>query len=318
MTKYLLISILFILVSCTGDQESGFERRVVVNAIISTQAIWDVDLSYTKERLDLNPIQRIEDATIKVRNLTNGQVFDLDDKGNGQYVYHLEPIEGHNYEIEVITPDNEVVTASTYVPRVLNVEYSVVDSEIDGKGEQYKEINITIEDDPNNTDYYIWEIVEIDQNSVIGTSTITSEVTDSIPDGPTPSFESNNPGFPFIHDDPNLGKLTKNLNDPVIISDADINGTLEAKIIVNKKELLGFGSNGIHTVNLNEKPRYKLAVMAVSEELYNRVLSMSRQEAGQGSTSHDRNVFVYSNILPQATGAGIFGGYNLKEYPITY
>lgn len=319
MKNFLCISVLILCVSCTQQvelPEFEFEREVVVNSIISTQDIWRLDLSYTKSRTDARPIQKINEANVKVRNLSNGQIFDLDFKKAGEYVYHLNPLEGHIYEIEVTTQDYEKVNASTYVPRVLDVEAEFVKLQ-NGKDERYREINIKIEDDPETEDFYIWEIVEMNQTSVIGETTIsTVDTTGTEPGEPGPNFEDITPDFEFFDQQPGKDQISKNLNEPEFIKDSEFDGTFNTRITIEKEFLYGKpGSTTATTANF-DTPKYKLVVMAVSEDLYYRVLSLQKiGNSSQGSTSQDSKSFLYSNI---ENGRGIFGGYNLKEFPIEF
>ena len=100
----------------------------------------------------------------------------------------------------------------------------------------------------------------------------------------------------------------------LFISDDQFNGkkystklTLGNDIIKNTEG----GNDGVHT---SENPRFNLKIMAVSKDLYEYLRTYELYKQTEiAITSTSQPVHVYSNI---ENGLGIFGGYNLKEFPI--
>ena len=158
---FFILSLTFIF-SCEEEITLGSEtsqRQIVINSIISTDSTWNVNLSYSKSIFSSSDFNFITDATVKVTNLTNSQSFFLKNLGNGDYQRGLKPTEGHTYELEITTIEGKRANAVTYVPSVLQVEVMKNDA-IDENGNETIEIDIEIEDNPLEENFYVWEIVE--------------------------------------------------------------------------------------------------------------------------------------------------------------
>lgn len=299
MKKLIYILPLLILIACEetitiNGTESA--RQIVINSIISTDSTWNVNLSYSQSIFDDKEIEFIEYASAKVTNLMTGQTFFLKNTGNGDFRRALQPSEGHAYELEINTLDGKTATAQTYVPSVLKVDV-VKNDLLDSEGNQSIEIDIEIEDNPNEENFYVWELVENKRES------ITTE----------PGESTNNKVQALDGPESNSTVDLKSLNSPLFISDNNFNGkTYSAKITVGDDVLNSVV--GEPSSDGPEYPRFKLRIMAVSKDLfeYLRTYEIYKQTEIK-ITSIAQPVEVYSNI---ENGLGIFGGYNLKEFPI--
>jgi len=309
------LSILLLFGACTEVIELPqieSERKVVVNAVISTQDIWRVDLSYTKSITDPNPIQKVNDAKIKVINKTSGQVFEMDCVKQGQYKYHLNPMEGHEYDLEITTEEGVELYANTAVPNVIDIKPMIEEVKSDDD-EIFASVKIDIIDDPNQENFYIWEIVPINKHSVLGESVIKAEEDET---GESQEFTADQISQSFTVSSQAEGKEEseeKNLFDPVFFSDSDFEGTFSTTITVKKSALFSLVDNDPESTSNVESPRLKLAVMAVSKELYDRILSLQVHESSVNSPTSDGRTILYSNI---ENGRGIFGAYHLEEFPL--
>ena len=294
------ISCLTLFLSCEEEISLSSEtsqRKIVINSIISTDSTWNVNLSYSQSIFDNGDFDYIQAASVKVTNLTNEQSFFLKNVGEGDYQRGLKPNEGHTYELEITTHEGETARAVTYVPSVLQVEVMKKDA-VDENGKNTIEIDIEIEDNPEEENFYVWEIVE--------TRIIEAEIVE----------EPINIDFELAaeHDSTEVDSELKSLNSLLFISDDNFNGKKYSTKLTLGNDVINKGEEGGDDVNNLEVPRFSLKIMAVSKDLYEylRTYELSKQNEIQIS-SISQPVNVYSNI---ENGYGIFGGYNLKEFPI--
>jgi len=317
MNKALLsISLIFILASCSQVieyEEFSGKQHVVLNSIISTDNIWNVSLSYTKSLSDPNPIQLITNAEVKIKDLGNDQVIYCDYTELGYYDYHLNPLEGHTYKIEVTTEAGTEVSAVTTVPEVLDVSTIIVDG-IDDAGADIKTLEINIEDNPNSKDFYFWEVVPFTESSIIGERSDSGlEVDGEIIDPIYETIENNQIIFTEVSKDNTENQ--KSLFDPVFISDTEFDGNFSTTLIINGRDITQ--SNQETATNEGtpvNTPLFKLVVMAVSQELYDHMVSLEQYQGTDApESSHSAFPLIYSNIQ---NGKGIFGAYSVKEFPI--
>ena len=339
-----------VLFSCEDTREfelDSFQREVVLNAIISTDSIWDVGLSYTKSIFDESDFELIKDAEVRVLNLTNGQSFFLDRKRKGHYSRELNPVEGHEYDIRVTIPGKEEVRARTYVPSVLEVDVfsNLIE---DNNGDNDIEINIAITDNPNEENFYVWELLPvgnmeqyIDRNAAsIATSTspyINGEGTEGqgSSGGDNQSGNGGNTGGPpgyedlqeyqadvysfDLSDDTNAeGVKKKELSDLSFLSENDVKSGIIANKLILDSSVISEIDSDYQIVSENEivdkAPLFELKVMAVSSELFKYLKSYEDYKNSDiKNTSISDPLLIYSNI---ENGLGIFGGYNLKTFYI--
>ncbi|NNE25634.1 MAG: DUF4249 domain-containing protein [Saprospiraceae bacterium] len=296
LTIFILSLTMFL--SCEEDVTIKIEdndRQIVINSIISTDSIWNVNLTYSKSIFSDQEFEYIQAASVKVTNLTNDQSFFLKSIGNGDYQRALMPNEGHSYELEINTDEGESARAVTYVPSVLKVEVMRSNS-IDENGNNTIEIDIEIEDNPVEENFYVWEIVE---NKIVEEEIVTEPL---------------NIDFTLPTEFEEGQTELKSLNSLLFISDDKFNGKKYSTKLTLGNDVINNGEGGNDNASSSETPRFNLRIMAVSKDLYEylRTYELYKQ-TDIAITSINQPVNVYSNI---ENGLGIFGGYNLKEFPI--
>jgi hypothetical protein len=302
MKQFVTILLSVLLFSCEKPvhiNSDSSESQIVLNSIISTDSVWRVNLSYSKSIFNDSEFALIDDATVKVNNLNSGQSFFLESKGNGCYGRALNPTEGHEYELVVSTSDNREVRGRTYVPSVLNVDV-VKRNAFDSDGFETIEIDIEIEDNLDEDNYYVWELVE---NKILQTLEGEEE----------PPNEVLDINYAFSDSDGNTEENLKTLNSQIFVSDKEFEGKkYEAKVTIGNDILTNPDAG--NNANSTSQARFSLRVMAVSADLYEylRTYEIYRQNEVK-VTSISQPVSIYSNI---ENGLGIFGGYILKEFPI--
>ena len=162
MKQFAVILLFFSLLSCEETiniDSAESQKQIVINSIISPDSSWNVNLSYSKSIFDNSDFQLINDAAVKVSSLNSGQSFYLTNTSDGNYQRALNPTEGHSYELEVVTVNNEIAKARTYLPSVIKVDVMKIDA-VDEDGNETIEIDIEIDDNPEEENFYVWEIVE--------------------------------------------------------------------------------------------------------------------------------------------------------------
>lgn len=333
-----LICFALILWSCEDRRDfdvDNFEKEVVLNSIISTDSSWNVQLSYTKSIFDEEEFSIIGDADVRVLNLTNGQSFYLDKNKAGSYSRELNPVEGHEYALSVEIPGHDEISARTYVPSVLEVDVvSNFTSTNDGK--ENIEIDIEITDNPNEENYYVWELLEVDLRRFAADAASSSPVSTKIDDlaseeednndeissdenseNSTNEFLSTNNIYSFLTDDDTDNSYQKkDYNSLSFLSESDVrSGKIANRLILDGKILTNQSAEG-EEENSNPKktPLFELKVMAVSSDLYEYLKSYESYRNNEiKNTSISDPVIIHSNI---ENGLGIFGGYNLKSFYI--
>ncbi|MBT8191150.1 MAG: DUF4249 domain-containing protein [Bacteroidia bacterium] len=301
MKHFVYILFLFSLFACEETiniESTDSQKQIVINSIISPDSSWNVNLSYSKSIFDNSDFQYINQATVKITSLNTGQAFFLKNIGDGHYGRSLNPTEGHSYEMEVTTAEDEVATARTYLPSVIQVDVIKKDA-LDEEGNETIEIDIEIEDNPEEENFYVWEIVE-------------NIYEENIEDPEGESYVAAT--LPLELELENQEENLKSLNSLLFISDSEFDGTVYTTKLTLGNEIIT--KNGHENTNQNPSinPRFNLKVMAVSKDLfeYLRTYELYKQTDIK-VTSLTQPVDIYSNI---ENGLGIFGGFSLKEFPI--
>jgi hypothetical protein len=342
---------LLVLIACEDVRQvssDNFRNEVVLNSIISPDSSWNVHLSYTKSIFDEADFSYINDASVRVLSLTSGQSFFLDNTGGGHYYRDSRPAEGHEYKLEVQLPDREDVLAFSYVPEVIDV---AVGSRIvaNGEGDTKLEINLEITDNPDEENYYVWELLEVDPVNYALEHERT-ETSDALPDNDDDASDStsssgdisNESGggtqvggyqsddqiptefktehiFSFNSVEQQSKYQRKELNDLSFLSEADVKaGKIANKLILDSSFISEIDSDYVFEEQsddqLGRKPIFELKVMVVSSELFEYLKTYEEYRQNEiKNTSISEPVKVYSNI---ENGLGIFGGYSLKRFYI--
>ncbi|NNL91276.1 MAG: DUF4249 family protein [Saprospiraceae bacterium] len=326
----LLILIVAFMTSCESRrafEADEFEREIVLNSIISTDSTWNVKLSYTKSIFDDADFSLISDANVRVINQSSGQSFFLEQKSPGLYCRGVNPFEGHEYSLIVDVPNNPQVRATTYVPSVLDVSV-ISQAVLDQNGLETIEIDIEIEDDPGEKNYYVWEISpftyeeRLDNTEEIEIPEIhTIQPLQSVEGETSPTNERLNVSPEDTYavtaiDDSQSDSSDKqtSLSSPSFISDSGkTGGKILNRLVVNNDILKGIveGSSNAET---NGQPIFQLTVMAVSDDLYEYLQTYENyKQTAVKNTSGSSPSDLFSNI---ENGLGIFGGFNVKTFNI--
>lgn len=346
MGKLLAISACLILLSACEDRRTfeprDFERGIVVNAIVSPDTDWATQISYTKSIFDPSDFSIVEDAKVRIADLTSGQSFFLELKEDGHYRRSLKPASGHEYLVSVKIDGEEEIRAYSYIPSVPEVNVNtVVKGEV---GEQSIEIDIEITDNPEEENYYVWELLEVSEDHYLSQgngNSIPNEQEDpgkENDEGQHSDGGSGDPEDPIqqeyesepddslepesIYSFDNLeaeGEYQKKeINTPSFLSDSDVkSGKIANRLILDASFISKFetaiGRNDENPDNTNI-PLFELKVMAVSPDLFEYLKSYeSYKQSEIKNTSISDPVLVHSNI---ENGLGIFGGFSMKSFYI--
>jgi hypothetical protein len=324
-------------ISCEERRDfelNDFKKEMVLNAIITTDLIWDVDLSYTKSIFDETEFSQIDHASVKVVDLVTDQSFFLNLKKTGHYGRQLHPVEGHTYKISVNVPEREELSAITYVPSVLDVKVNSTVLSFDDEIESV-ELDIEITDNPDEQNYYVWELVAVDpllfteSSQEAGTKAIATgeriqnrnDIEIEVSNQETKPINELSPKNIFTFDkfeSIETPYQRQDLNTPSFISDEEAEGgKISNKLIINNSV---FATSLLNETGTNSEsiesliPLFELKIMAVSSDLYNYLKSYEiYKQSDIKNTSFSDPVIIYSNI---ENGLGIFGGYNLKSFYI--
>lgn len=351
---FFILTLVF-LVSCENTRTfdlQDFEKEVVLNGIISTDSIWNIQLSYTKSIFDDSEFDIIDEAEVKIVDLTNGQSFFLDPKITGKYSRQLHPVEGHDYVITASLPGREEIRAMTYVPSVLEVEvFSNLVTSTDGQ--QDIAINIQINDNPAEENFYVWELIPVNHedfrknNSVfVATQTEPVRPIDDNVNGEDPGSDDSNSqgnpgdengsGVPAGYEDLGdysgevfnfelntgesieTGENQKEFNAPTFFSENDVRGGKIYNRLILDSALISEIDSDYEIKESgeieDEIPLFELKVMAVSSDLFEYLKTYEDYKRSEiKNTSISDPIMIHSNI---ENGLGIFGGYNLKSFYI--
>lgn len=282
----LLLFCLVFCMSCQKDlnlDDESFNSQIVVNSLISPGSPWEVNLTRSKSIFQNDIDIEILDAEVKVIDYISGESFKLYHSANGIYVSKgRSPQIAHEYELKVSAPELESVFAYTYVPTQINVAVEeLVEQDIDGK----KVINVNFEiiDNPDEENYYIWELVDKKLNFDVSFSDIFTEDSDN----------------EFTH---NFELETRNSFTNInFINNSDFNENTYSTTVISPTEVIG---NGIDS-EINTRSIYDLKIRSVSKDFYEYLRSFSQYSESNSSVSTPTE--IQSNIF---NGLGIFGAYS--------
>ena len=332
----ILALILFLaLISCEERRSlelDSFEKEPVVYGIISTDNGWEVQLSYTKSIFDDSNFEMEKDAIVSIKDVTSGESYDLDYKRSQVYANDNMPEEGHNYELEIRIPHEPIINAQTYIPDVLDVDVNQI-IYTDEAGFPAMELDIELQDNPEEENFYIWELVPATQrNTSVDPIQLNSDPIQTIADenlnaeevqrgdltSERPITKAENIFNIVSTEESVLSELTdKVISRPLFFSEADVDQGKITNTLVIDHNLLEASEVIIDdesTNILDNGPRFRLNVMAVSSDLFEFLQSWEKYKASdQYSSSISDPAILYSNI---ENGRGIFGGYVIKSFTI--
>lgn len=348
--QFFILSSILLLLSCQDSRVIDFgphEKEIVLNAIISPEDSWKVNLSYTKSLFDESDFAFIDDAKIRVQNLNNRQTFFLTPDGQGNYIRNLAPTEGHEFILTVEMEELTRVRATTYIPQIenANVISQIRSSEF---GDQSIEIDISVPDNPDKEDYYVWEIhkIEVGENTdvtegenftyiprgkgtpqnVMSVHELTMDGKDQIDqvDDVVPANRAEiktDQIYTLVNSQSvNDQEGIKSFNTLSFLSDREaesIEGRIYNRLIVNKSFLEeNVINDNSGNSNIDSNPQFQITLTAVSKDLYEYLKTYENYRRSDiKNTSLTNTPSIYSNI---ENGLGIFGGYNIKTFNIIY
>lgn len=335
--RILAASILcFIFLASCEDRRSlqidDFEKEVVLNSIISTDNQWEISLNYTNSIFDNTEFEIINEAEVFILDLETQEKFYLDFSRAQTYKNEAYPEEGHHYQVCAKVGENPIIKSTSYIPNVLDVNVNQT-SFTDENGQAQLEIDIELNDNPLEDNYYMLELLpannpesNIDptsnnfQNQINDNSTSKGDVQIN---GDRPVVKDENV-INIVSNKESISKIKdKALSSPVFLTEADVyEGKISNTLILTPEVLtsnqtiegpIGTPEN-TNTTTTKPRPKFQLNVMAVSSELYNFLQSYEnyKNSSFQNSSVSDPES-IYSNII---NGRGVFGGYIVKTYTI--
>ena len=180
--SFLIISLL-VFNACeeTVSLELPFEDKLVMMSFFDSNSSWEIEVSTNGNILDdENNIEFISDARVIIYDQNNVELYELEHDQNGVYIspegYKPSSARGYHVKVEV---GAEVLTAYSYVPEQSKLrinKFSLVEEDM-SKG---VEVDFQIEDKSNIEAYYIWEIVNIEEDSISEGGEKSDKLSDDI------------------------------------------------------------------------------------------------------------------------------------------
>ena len=328
------------MMSCEEAYEldtSDFESSLVVNALFTSGEPWDVSVTSSHDISDSSTsIRIVEDAKVEIYNQMDDFLYELYYNENGTYSNgDYAPVAFRDYKIKVSAQGFKSVTASGSVPEKSTLTVNTVNS-IDVETEEV-EIDFLIEDHSQSENYYIWEVIHLDEHggnsSANGKCTTLSKTwinnlknnpdkliddgrdiinNDLFGDGKynttynskdNSRFSGNNnagSGVVTTSELNNVSQIVKTLQNSNVNLPGSDNGT----------EIFTSGGNGGEDGDGDEEVivyKYELRVMTISKELYDFYYSLEESRRYDLSVSFQKPVKIYTNVN---NGLGIFAGYS--------
>ena len=158
---FFLISGLY---SCEKEIQLDFPEftpKLVVNSIFEADVPWNVFVTKSRNIFEIIDDSPLIDAQVKITDLSLNEFYFLSHSQDGIYTHpDYNPVEGNVYFIEVAHPEHMTVTARAKIPKAINVE--IVSKEIvEFEGKQAIKLEFDIKDDPDDDNYFIYEIVNL-------------------------------------------------------------------------------------------------------------------------------------------------------------
>lgn len=276
----------FMITSCEVDyvlENTEFTPKVVVNAVFTESQAFTINLTFSKDILDRKTdFDLVENATVYVKELATGRTELLPYKGNGDYSYtYFTAKADHTYELRVLVPGYEAITATSKVPvKLADVNVFTENILLDEK--EALQVNFNIKDQQSG--YFIWNWIYSDNKTPVDSSVFISSdklvlsanqtrgITLRNEEGSNVGYKES--GFEFLK-----------------------------SFVYSDKEDSGGNNTGI-----NEK--YFLRIMSLSKEMYDYYISVENYISKNNQISSLSYVpEVYSNVH---NGLGLFAGYSQK------
>jgi hypothetical protein len=226
----------------------------------------------------------------------------------------------HEYELEIVTIENKIITASTIVPDDIKYEVSV-DTLFDSNNEfESLNIDIDIENNPDTDEFYTFEILPY-QRLVLNRDSINA-------DNPNPFEQLNSLESLELSSYGSFGSNFKTLipfsdiGHGNSISETFNVGSDEIQFVTNESIEGNSGSSSSEDSEDNTQngqvyeEAYAIRIRAVSAQLFDYFNSTELAQA-QANDSFGSNISSPAIIRYNITnGLGVFGGSNTVVVPI--
>jgi hypothetical protein len=294
-------ALLIFFLSCEREislEIEGFEPKIVVNGILEAGKAFNVHVCSSKNILSQSENINLDKAIVKIYE--GSDFFFLSSTGEGNFSHPSKRVmHGANYHIEVSYPGFKTVKSNATIPGTLDAEVSYSET-FDYKGKLALRVDFKIKDNPDEDNYYIYEILNLYPNAPTDPN--------SIPflDSPIKSWLSSLDG--------NIGYIddVSEKQSKLFITDNTFRGSILNTSLVSFVEIQEQGSNNPIDVILDYyTPDFtdsKLKVTAASKELYEYYKSVElfiQKKALNSSISTP--ITPFTNI---ENGLGIFAGFS--------
>jgi uncharacterized protein YceK len=283
---FLFVSIGIISCSTVVDFDIPFDKpKVVTNGLFSADSLWQFQITYSKNILDIAPgsfFQPVSNATINILD-KNGELIETitssADKNFGySYKGKTKPMAGQSYSIEVATNNQPLLRSSSKAPMPVPI-ISVVTDSSGVVSDGLVKMKITFKDPATEKNFYTVKIIE-DAQFVLNNDTLS---------------------------------ITQELYFDVVEQSLSVNETGLEKLIndnlFNGKEhtfdLQIYHRSYSYGTQVSEQ-HVRVLLLNVSEEYYKYFTTKSLQEYTNGDP-FAQPVQVFTNI---ENGLGIFAGYS--------
>lgn len=256
-------------------------KMLVISSPFSPDSAWTTTVSLTRDVLDDDEFEKVENATVTIFNHTTGAIVDqLMPTGSypGVYIGDERPVEGVTYRIRVEAPGRTTVEALGVLPPTVPIISMEVDrSDVDSEGRV--PVKITFADPPGFKNFYQLRCVTM---STYQSPAMTYDVYFDVDD---PSLQSyiDTYGILVFNDDLFEGKTT----------------TITCR--VDEYAILD-----------GEYEKFAVSLASLSSDFYQYATTLNLQEATQGDP-FAQPVNVFTNVQ---NGLGIFAGYSpyIEQY----
>lgn len=157
--KFLLLTLQasFIL-SCEKEVQIQLPQhtpRLVINSLFNPDSSWTVSASTSKGILDVNELEYINNASIKIY-ADNQLIADLKSTGTGKFTDIQKPLQGRKYKIVATAPGYREATAESNLPSKVKIySLTVIDSAFQNSNYGIRaEISLEFEDPGSEKNYY--------------------------------------------------------------------------------------------------------------------------------------------------------------------
>ncbi|MEE9440270.1 MAG: DUF4249 family protein [Saprospiraceae bacterium] len=318
----LQISTLFLIVLCFVACEeqyqldtTDFEAKLVVNSLFSDDD-WSVSVSNSNNILDANTkINSISNARVEIFNEDGAFLYELVHSENGTFSRDgYAPVADKIYSIKVTSKGYKTVTATGRVPVLSKLTIAKV-LLLENETDKGIEVDFEIEDTYNTDSYYIWEIVELEDEDENEENSVSFSLSDSWINSLSTSSTIGSYGRNDIIGTGVFGngkyKTTYNSIDynKSNNSNLDSNASNDNPNYEVVGEIFNTGG-GIGNNEGSEETivyQYELRVMTISKELFDYYFSIQDYLKYTDNNSGQTQYSIYTNIN---NGLGIFAGYN--------